>query len=304
MARDDSLARWQSVWYRSPVLLLDFYGDYIALVKATLARLGYAADEATADEDVAVRYYNLFHRLVEPVPRAVHVAPSLVCPPEHETGFDEVKRKIADGVDLRPHLSSRLADLDYNDAMLNDWGIHHLHLGTVLMDNGFVERTGPLLYARFVRDAAYLLAIVGHGAWTNTDFIECLHTHWPSVIAPWKAHGLSPVHLKAEHRKNIRRKNGNVTVTTQDGTAYFPPGGGLTSSGGAVQVLRETDYTRFIVLGWQKIVLEHENEIRERASAKGVATPEPWQFQLKIEDGQGFAVAEAENLSIPLGPLG
>jgi len=234
------------------MLTLDFYGDYIASIKMTLSGLGYAPADDAEPQTVAFRYYNLFRRLVEPRPRKIEIAPALSSPSKHRPGFEEVQRKIRDGVDLRPHLSTRLADLDYDDSMLNDWGIHHLHLGMGVMANGFANRTGPLLFARFERDAAYLLAIAAHGAWTNTDFIECLHTNWPDVIASSRARGFSPDAITATQRANLRRKHANATVTTKDGTTYLPLGGGQMSSGVAMQVVVAADRARHTVLGWQE----------------------------------------------------
>jgi hypothetical protein len=44
--------------------------------------------------------------------------------------------------------------------MLNDWGIHHLHLGTKISKNtGFVERTGPLLFVKFEKNVAYFIGV-------------------------------------------------------------------------------------------------------------------------------------------------
>ena len=56
--------------------------------------------------------------------------------------------KIRKGEDLT-HLSKRITDLDYNDALLNDCGIHHLHLGIDVDDSGFDTRIGPLLFVHF-----------------------------------------------------------------------------------------------------------------------------------------------------------
>lgn len=53
-----------------------------------------------------------------------------MCPSELQFGLDLVMTNIEQGVDLGPYLSKKIADLDYDDDLLNDWGVHHLHLGT------------------------------------------------------------------------------------------------------------------------------------------------------------------------------
>ena len=195
-------------------------------------------------------FFNLFRRLIEPRPRAVHVAPTLICPAELEAGFVNVKKKISEGTDLRPHLSTALAKLDYNDSLLNDWGLHHLHLGTRPLKNGFVQRTGPLLFARFEPDNAYLLAVAAHGAWTNADFIDCLHAYWPEVVRRWRRPNLSSRITEAQ-RKALRAKHANATVAARDGTVYLPPGGGMMTSGLALEVLTTADRTRMTLERWE-----------------------------------------------------
>ncbi len=46
--------------------------------------------------------------------------------------FELVKKKLANGEDVRPHLSNRYTDPNYSDSLLNDWKIHHQHLGTTM----------------------------------------------------------------------------------------------------------------------------------------------------------------------------
>ena len=67
------------------------------------------------------------------------------------------------------HLSRKIVDLDYDDDLLNDWDIYHLHLGTNLHIDGFVKRTGPMLFVRFNEQNAYFKNVMGHGSWTNVN---------------------------------------------------------------------------------------------------------------------------------------
>jgi hypothetical protein len=96
-----------------------------------------------------------------------------------QPGIDLVGSKIELGIDLRPHISRKIVDLHFDDDLLNEWDIHHLHLGTTLDANGFVKRTGPVLFVRFDRQNAYFINVLGHGSWTNQDMIRIIHRKWP-----------------------------------------------------------------------------------------------------------------------------
>lgn len=63
-----------------------------------------------------------------------------------QSGYKTLKAKFANGDDVTPHLSSNILNDTYEDYLLNDWGIHHFHLGQNISD-GFAGRTGPLLFA-------------------------------------------------------------------------------------------------------------------------------------------------------------
>ena len=94
--------------------------------------------------------------IVDTVPRKIIKADEFTSPPpELVDGFNILIDKIKEGIDITPHLSKKLTDLNYDDPLLNDWGIYHLHLGTEFDKRGFVNRTGPPLY--FFRVTLFLL---------------------------------------------------------------------------------------------------------------------------------------------------
>ena len=57
--------------------------------------------------------------------------------------------------------------------MLLGWGIHHFHLGAVpnLEDPTYVKRNRHLFYARLTKDAAYVIGMSAHGAWSDAELV-------------------------------------------------------------------------------------------------------------------------------------
>lgn len=144
-----------------PRVRMDFVGEYAGNLKTRLQADGYAVPVELDPEGVCRLYLNFLRRRVPPVPRKVFVASEFSCPQDLQAGLYVVRGKIESGQDLSPHLSSRLKTLEYHDMLLNDWGIHHLHLGTMLKQNGYVERTKFVLFVRFLPAFAYLIAPAG-----------------------------------------------------------------------------------------------------------------------------------------------
>lgn len=67
--------------------------------------------------------------------------------------------------------------------MLNDWGIYHLHLGTTIQSDGFVEQDNDeLLFARITPTKFYLINVMKHGDWERKLIVEILHSNWPETI--------------------------------------------------------------------------------------------------------------------------
>ncbi len=152
-------------------------------------------------------------------------------------------------MDLTPRLSRGLKVRQYNDKMLHDWGIYHLHLGAALEGDGFMERSGNLLFVMCRPDDLYLLDVRPHrhdgaGVWVDDDLVDIIHSNWPEAIARFRFDALRSAHaLTREQRALLRSKNGNAGVYTRDGTFYAGIGGGLVGSGSNIRAIMWADRT-------------------------------------------------------------
>ena len=138
-------------------------------------------------------YHNWISRLIKPQPRRVHKSKAFQQNPivaTRASDFALILNDIENGNDVRKYLSRGVeiaAEVPGNDfgqrrdldLMLNDWGIHHLHISTQIEADGYVKRDEPLLFAIFRPDDAYLIDVMGHGDWTRDRVIEVLSSEWP-----------------------------------------------------------------------------------------------------------------------------
>lgn len=284
------------------MLTLHFQSKFARLTRAHLEQLGFPTPAEATDGDVLLQFHRLTERLIEPKPRRLCIAQGLQCPAAHRDGFEQLKQKIEAGDDLRPHLSRRLLN---NDGLFNDWGIQHLHLGTTLEDDGFISRTGPLLYAKFGEEAAHLVTVAEHGQWTNTDLIQCIHDNWPEVIVSYKAE-VSRDELTSAERKTLRKQNVNATVCVRDGTVYLPLGGGMMMNGVSMNARIRTDQLMLSLNRWEDEMLKNEANMRQHIATQGHRPPNPWVFDLWVEDGMVAAVSGQPGphpFVVPLGHL-
>ena len=205
--------------------------------------------------ELVIRFRNWLARLVHPHPRQVNESKEFVASElarSHDANLKILLEKIRAGFDLSPHLSKfvkhgyeRTHKNDRNrrrdlDLLLNDWGIHHLHISNEIDRDGFVKRGGPLLFAIFTVTDCYVLDVLLHGEWANQRLVEVAVRNWPDaklfltlplLIAPHRP-------FSASDRMGFRGA-GISTFIYLDGSAVMAKNGGISSAGTA------TDATRY-----------------------------------------------------------
>ncbi|WP_318617634.1 hypothetical protein [Sporosarcina sp. YIM B06819] len=282
---------------------MDFYRDWISHLRKILEQAGYIP--ATNQEDVSTQYFNLLRRLIPVVPRKVLIAKEFQCPHELQSGLNIIKEKIEQGIDLRPHLSRLIADLTYDDDLLNDWDIHHLHLGTILEADGFVERDDLLLFVRFDEHNAYFINVMGHRSWTNQDMIRIIHRNWPESIERFRLKEAISLNKSVTDKdiKVFRKAHSVYFIEPEPGVIYAPPGMGLTTAGIGVEVVRVSDHYAVLMGRYEDVIKENIDELTEMMKDEGVNPGKHLSFILKIEEKNVLAYEENHNVTINLGEL-
>jgi hypothetical protein len=241
------------------MLLVDFRNDWKEYLTEKFRELGSLYDDEKSLVENTLTYFNAIRRILPSKKRTVNESSQLSIPAEYTAVYGKIKNIIRNGDDLKPYLSTGTKSLTNNDLLLNEWGIHHLHLGNSLRNDGYIERTGALLYVMFTDDAAYMLQVLNHGAWTNIELIQIIHDNWPDLLSNCKT-TIPPEHVTSENRKALRKKHYNVTITVADGTTYLSPAGGITSAGNCSFDTINADRTLANFVEWQGLVIENRDK--------------------------------------------
>ncbi len=261
-------------------------------------------------EDLAIIYGNWCSRHIQTRPRTVHKSAALRLNPQAVT-FERVlvaiTEKVKTGVDITPHLSRRIRHgyvaPDTNkpkalnrrkdlDLLLNDWGMHHLHLSTMLEADGFVSRTGPLLFVIFRHSDAYLVDIAEHGDWTNDQMIDVVIKEWPTIGAVAELKGVLPPTQQpsAKERQTLRNAGINSPLVA-DGKVFFPLAG-LTTAGTAGSVTMAVIHLfkglkRFIAM-----MSDDPDFVAKSMSSYGVETPATPDLHFAFFEDGGYGIIE------------
>ena len=200
-----------------------------------------AALAAKEPSELLVWYLNWRRRLPQDVPRRVFKSPDF----ERSAAATQLQAELAQIVDdieqgrpLRKYLSERvdvgfelpknpakkkLNGLRHLDLLLNDWGIHHLHIST----------GDPLVFAIFTDECAYLIDIGKHVVdWGDDRLIRIIVKTWPKAGLVSEFKGILPSRGRpiTSLERHKARSAGLATDVKIDGRR-FSPAFGLTTAG-------------------------------------------------------------------------
>lgn len=276
---------------------IDIQSDWTEFIKSTLIAEGYHITETDPDK-VAIQYFNLQKRLISKTPRIIHKATNFNCPPELTRGLSLLESKITSGQDLKPNLSRLVKKLNKRDQLLNDWGIYHLHLGENLQDDGYMERSGPVLFARFDDSNAYFIDVMDHGSWTEQQMLKVIHDEWPQTISNYRikdAVGLEQ-NFSNDDVGKLRNAQVNTFIEIESGIVYMGPGGGFVASGESMEVMMKVMDANRALKRIEKNVKENiETIVKQQLTDPNIITNEVFRFKLRVDDSNFFYLDEQNN---------
>ncbi|HZU64031.1 MAG TPA: hypothetical protein VFF98_10135 [Novosphingobium sp.] len=212
--------RWMKLDGRLPARL-----PHVPEAEAALAQMDL--------HEVIAIYINWLLRHLPQEKRHLHlsdrIAPALAgLSMRQRAGYELVCERLASGGDLEPYLSRRVDRLWRPplperagkphpvlplDGLLNDWGLHHLHL---IAAHGRHRRHDaedtPVLILAVRAGAAWLVDIVEHGighaaVWTDIALVETVLRNWPEaglVHVLKQTDGCHWPELSAEEMRRLR----------------------------------------------------------------------------------------------------
>ncbi len=202
--------------------------------------------QKTADEKCIWDYHRYKFRKIADAPRRVFLASSLDRQSKFENVITKILDKIEKGEPLLSYQSRLLKNTDYDDGLLMDWGVQHLHLGDSTESDGYVKRTKELLFIKFTPDSAYVLGIFEHNEWSTLSILEIIHENWPETIDRYKIRDVVDVSYSPDEEtiQNFRKIGVNYAVKLKDNTVYMGPGGGITTAGTPTEVTHNVLHLR------------------------------------------------------------
>lgn len=235
-----------SVLDREPSSIhLDLKSDLNIIVHKFLQHRGFPTDTlAKCADDLLLLYFKDLQLAISQKPRKVLYSSQFKCPPNYELALNEFVQKVEQGQDLSGFMSKRVKNnLNYNDSLLNDWGIYHFHLTRRFNSDGSAKRSNYQLFACCDDSTMYFIQIYPHhkdNLYSQKELLAIIKNNWSYLLCPLNELSMCEEITDAE-RENLRR-NHCLTLTELDGKVYFPRGGGYASDGSSIWAVRHRDY--------------------------------------------------------------
>ena len=227
--------------------------DYIPILSKWIAQNGYTFNSRIDD---LYQLLNIAKRMIQPKPRKV---------------VHSIK------------LSS-----DYNDLLLNDWGIYHFHLSRRYRDDGLIQRSNYLIFAFVTDTTIYFIKVYNHNSdqsdnlFSKQEMIQILYDNWPELIEPYCLDDATLEYtIDDSTYQNYRQANISTFVQLKNGKLFSGLGGGYASNGRSMEVVMYVNQLRKQFYRFERLIFDKRRAILE--SINIIHDEKEIQFDLKFE---------------------
>lgn len=270
----------------------DFTEDLRQHFLFELRAFGYTPDDDWTSDRAGMAYFRARRRLVRQRPRRVHLSQEVQA--QADTVLElvgTVTAEVERGDDLNLRLSREIPLPEVNDLLLNDWAIHHLHLGS-RRETGRkgwprIQGTRNLLFACFGDDDAWFIDVRPHGAWIDIELLETIRLNWPDLMQPHLMRGITQgrAPVTPGQRANLRRVHAQAPVRLGDGLFYSGPGGGMVSSGDAIRDRVACDRVHSGAEATERVIRAAADDIRAALVGAQCGAGNGLSIALRFRDG-------------------
>ena len=275
-------------------LIMDFYQDLSNYLRLSLVPPNFKIDPGTEPDEVIMRFLNWFRRRISSKPRVIHRSKEFVCPTTLEQPLMTLEEKVRNGDDLNTHLSKRLTlatkeNLE-NDLMINISKVHHFHLGESIGSDGYVQRTGPLLFALVTDSDFYEINIYGHvNHWTDSNISEIVRENWPKLIDSCGNNYIEGWDYKTTDKESLHLGKCGINDFTRLSTGVF--GGGIATTGRSLCVVTEATLLRRVSTKLEQLVEDKIYQRLPESIKSELDENENVEVKLHVDDSAGIVCA-------------
>ena len=232
-------------------VVCDLRSDLATIIKDQLDRVAVRYDDKMGIDDLVARYLEMLNRRIVPKHRTVYLSQEFqdtlgsLTRKHAKRGSEDaieawrtafhLRHLLTRGKNVTGFLTKNVRRVSSRDGLLWDFGMHHFHLSRRVDKEGFVERSGYLLFAIITGEGAYFVDIRPHPeagglGWSRQDLLDIVHSNWPELLESHVIRGVEGDILTNREVRNLRATNCNYVVRVR-GRAVSTLGEGMTADG-------------------------------------------------------------------------
>lgn len=277
---------------------MEFYKDLAKMVSVELDAESISYQRSLIDSDhkeLLRKYFEYKLRRINKTSRKVYYSAELLSSSElaeNKTAVDSLENLAVSRGEFAPFQTRQLYNLDFNDALFNDWNIQHLHLGVHSPGNTFCDGTKDLLYTYFTESEVYFISIMDHRSFSELKLLEIIDNNWPVIIDSHVLHGVLDVQYQynSEDIHQLRRGGVNSILKLSSGKIIFSPGGGYSTARTSQKSMNTLMYYSSLVGGAEKYVKDNIENILAKFSIDSTAD-----IELTSISNEGFTIKSKKN---------
>lgn len=253
---------------------MDFFEDVLIGLQIEMAKEGITLPPYSKSDAVVTlaRCTEYKMRRIASNQRIVHLSNHLINSSEysqHKAAIDNLKQLSESGADVTLYQSKTIDRFEYSELLLFDWGIQHLHLGTVQSGQQFSSRTGPLLFAMYKNAEAYFIAILDHGKWAELDLLNIVESDWSHLLDPYTLKGVLGISPVPTPEETLELRKAGIMAMQQlaSGRVLSSVGGGITTAKTSVRAMTEAQKLSRLLHQAENVVQKNEQLIRAKIKA-------------------------------------
>ena len=284
-------------------ITMDFIEDLEKMARSLLKTKGYSDEDlSNYAGNLLLVYFKNEQLTIIPKPRQVMYSKQFKCPEGYEKALKEFIEKVNTGKDLSKFMStkSRWIKRNFNDDLLNDWGIYHFHLTRRFHEDGTAKRSKYQLFACCDDNTVYLVQIYPHdmkNVYSQKELLLIVKDNWSHLLY-FLDDGKLSEQISDETRASLR-SNHCMTLTEIDDKIYFPRGGGYASDGSSINAVRKHNLYLNQVHILERVFKDKNIEIMEYIQSKlGMELNRHWTLKLLKTNAYSFTIIELINLIV------
>jgi hypothetical protein len=228
---------------------INFTKDLLAILKS-------AADRHQVNLGSVVDVWGMLYKWIEynrrqvlPRPRKVIFSQEILANSLFNQTAEVVEKSHA-GHDLSGYLNRSANTLEKADMLFIDWNIKHFHFDDYKSSEANIKRSADLIFFREYKDELFFIQIGTHN-FSDIELVEIINRNWPDQISKLNGiHAGDKISSKEIHQ--LRKAGVQGMISLSDSTVLFPPGGGYSTAGTSINIHRETDLLRNVILNFEK----------------------------------------------------